>query len=185
MEIRETTLKDATLLSRLFETSYRFHFSDLWYDKDELEEYIAEECSVEKISTSLKTPDHKWFIAESDHAIRSDETDSDISHSNIIGFSKVVLNQTVPDQHFTGIYLHKIYLMPYLTGQKQGGQLFDHVVKLGQKLEQKWLWLEVLENNKHAIKFYARKGMKWQKNILFSSQKQQSILHIMTKNLSD
>ncbi|WP_319938837.1 hypothetical protein [Xenorhabdus littoralis] len=39
--------------------------------------------------------------------------------------------------HFTGIYLHKIYLMPYLTGQKQSEQLFDHVAKLGQKLEQK------------------------------------------------
>ncbi|CBJ92489.1 hypothetical protein XNC1_4467 [Xenorhabdus nematophila ATCC 19061] len=73
--------------------------------------------------------------------------------------------------------------MPHLTGKKYGDQLFDHIVKLGQEQGQKWLWLEVLEQNTSAIKFYARKGIKWQKDILFTSPKQQSTMYIMTKNL--
>ncbi|PHM44837.1 GNAT family acetyltransferase [Xenorhabdus mauleonii] len=156
----------------MYETSYRFHFTDLWLDKEELEKYIAEQCSVDTIFTSLNTPEHKWFIAE-----------TDAINSNVIGFSKIITNQTIPDENIIGLYLHKLYLIPHLTGKNYGEQLFDHVVTLGQEWGQKWLWLEVLEKNKYAIKFYAKKGMTWQKDILFSSSKQQSTLHIMTKKL--
>ncbi|AOM41896.1 GNAT family N-acetyltransferase [Xenorhabdus hominickii] len=176
--MRKTTTKDAELLSQLLETSYRFHFSDLWHDNDELEEYIAGVCSIEQISNSLNTPNHRWFIAESHHSVSAD-TD----HSNIIGFGKIIFNQPIPDSDFVGTYLHKFYLMPHLTGQKYGDQLFDHVVKLCQEQEQEWLWLEVLEQNTSAIKFYVRKGLKWQKNIIFSSPKQKSTMHIMVKRL--
>ncbi|MDC9598389.1 hypothetical protein [Xenorhabdus anantnagensis] len=41
LTIRDTTIEDAVLLSELLETSYRFHFSYLWHDQNELEEYIA------------------------------------------------------------------------------------------------------------------------------------------------
>ncbi|OTA15915.1 GNAT family acetyltransferase [Xenorhabdus vietnamensis] len=180
LTIRNATIEDAMLLSQLLETSYRFHFSYLWHDQNELEEYIAGECSVEQISNSLQSPDHKWFIAESPHAI-----DSKTNDSNIVGFSKIIYNQPVPDKDFSGIYLHKLYLMPNLTGQKYGDQLFDHIMKLTHEQGQKWLWLEVLEQNTSAIKFYIRKGMKWQKSILYTSPKQQSTVYIMAKNLSD
>ncbi|MDX7986112.1 GNAT family N-acetyltransferase [Xenorhabdus sp. 12] len=174
LKIREATSKDAALLSQLFETSYRFHFSNLWLDKDELEKYLTEECSLETISTSLHTSEHKWFLAET----------ADVN-AKVIGFSKIIINKTIPDENITGLYLHKLYLIPHLTGKKYGEQLFDHVVKLGREWEQKWLWLEVLENNKNAIKFYANKGMQKQKDIVFTSPKQQSTLHIMTKKLHD
>lgn len=183
--MQKATIEDATLLSRLLETSYRFHFSDLWYDRDELEEYITKECSVEQISTSLKAIDHTWFIAKSQQAISPDAEHFKTNYPDIIGFSKIVFNQPIPDADCTGVYLHKLYLMPYLTGQKYGDQLFDHIVKLGQEQGQKWLWLEVLEQNVSAIKFYARKGMKWHKNIIFTSPKQQSTIHIMAKKLID
>ncbi|MBD2784591.1 GNAT family N-acetyltransferase [Xenorhabdus sp. DI] len=185
LTIRDATIEDAMLLSQLFETSYRFHFSYLWHDQNELEEYIAGECSIAQISTSLQSPDHKWFIAESQPAIGSNRVASDTNRSNIVGFCKIVLNQPVPDKDITGIYLHKLYLMPKLTGQKQGDQLFDHIVKFCHKQGEKWLWLEVMAQNTSAIKFYVRKGLKWQKDIIFSSPKQQSILHIMAKNLSE
>ncbi|MDC9594400.1 GNAT family N-acetyltransferase [Xenorhabdus sp. IM139775] len=185
LKIRDATIKDATRLSQLLETSYRFHFSYLWHDQNELEEYIAGECSIEQISTSLQSPDHKWFIAESQPAIGSNRMASKTSDSNIVGLSKIVLNQPVPDKDITGIYLHKLYLMPTLTGQKQGDQLFDHAVKFGHEQGQKWLWLEVLAQNTSAIKFYVRKGLEWQKDIIFSSPKQQSTMHIMAKHLSD
>ncbi|MBC8953299.1 GNAT family N-acetyltransferase [Xenorhabdus sp. PB62.4] len=182
--MRKATIEDATLLSQLLETSYRFHFSDLWYDRDELEEYITGECSVEQISTSLQSPDHTWFIAESQQAISSDSGHFKTNYSDIIGFSKIVFNQPIPDTNLSGVYLHKLYLMPHLTGQKYGDQLFDHVVKIAQEQRQKWLWLEVLEQNESAIKFYVRKGMKWHKNIIFTSPKQQSAMYIMTKKLT-
>ncbi|MDC9603600.1 GNAT family N-acetyltransferase [Xenorhabdus griffiniae] len=186
LTIRDATTEDATLLSWLLETSYRFHFSYLWHDQDELEEYIAGECAVEQISDSLQSPDHKWFIAESQDTTGSNIiTPQNIRYANIVGFSKIILNQPIPDKDFTGIHLHKLYLLPKLTGQKYGDQLFDHVVKFGHEQEQKWLWLEVLEQNTFAIKFYVRKGLKQQKDIIFSSPKQQSIMHIMAKKLSD
>ncbi|MBC8950461.1 hypothetical protein [Xenorhabdus sp. TS4] len=126
LTIRDATIKDATRLSWLLETSYRFHFSYLWHDQDELEEYIAGECSIEKILTSLQSPDHKWFIAESQHAIGSNIiTPQNTSYANIVGFSKIILNQPVPDKDFTGIYLHKLYLMPKLTRQKYGDHLSE------------------------------------------------------------
>ncbi|WP_237385763.1 GNAT family N-acetyltransferase [Xenorhabdus sp. Sc-CR9] len=185
LAIRKATIKDAALLSQLLETSYRFHFSGLWRDQGELDEYIAGECSIEQISNSLETPDHQWFIAESRQAIRSDIMDSSIKHPNIIGLSKIILNQQVPDKNSTGIYLHKLHLMPNQTGKKYGDQLFEHIVKLGQEKKQKWLWLDVLEQNTSAIKFYARKGMKFQSSTLFTTPKQQSTMYLMARHLSD
>ncbi|MBD2800130.1 GNAT family N-acetyltransferase [Xenorhabdus sp. M] len=182
--IRKAKIQDARLLSQLLETSYRFYFSDLWNNKDELKTYISEESSIENIVASLETPDHHWFIAESHQDINVAATGHDIIPGNIIGFSKIVLNQLIPDKDFTGIYLHKLYLTPHLTGKKYGDQLFDHIVAFGQERGQKWLWLEVLEKNPKAIRFYARKGMEWQKDIIFSSETQQSTMHIMAKNLS-
>ncbi|MDC9589101.1 GNAT family N-acetyltransferase [Xenorhabdus sp. XENO-10] len=180
LTIRDATIEDAMLLSQLIETSYRFHFSYLWHDQGELEEYIVGECSVEQISNSLQAPNHKWFIAESLHVV-----DSKTNNSNIVGFSKIICNQPIPDKDFSGIYLHKLHLMPNLTGQKYGDQLFNHIVKLAHKQGQKWLWLEVLEQNTSAIKFYVRKGMAWQKSTTFTNSKQQSTIYIMVKNLSD
>ncbi|CAM3209704.1 hypothetical protein XNC1_4468 [Xenorhabdus nematophila ATCC 19061] len=87
LSIREATIKDSTLLSQLLEISYRFHFSCLWNDKDELEAYIAQECSAEQISTSLQSSGHKWFIAEPRHVLNSETR-----HANIIGFSKIIFN---------------------------------------------------------------------------------------------
>ncbi|MDE1496034.1 GNAT family N-acetyltransferase [Xenorhabdus bovienii] len=166
LTIREATIRDAVLLSQLIEESYRFHFSHLWHNKTELEEYVAEESSPEKISNSLNTANHKWFIAETHHPVC---------------FGKIAFYEPLPDSDLTGVYLHKLHLMPHQTGQKYGEQLFDHIVKLGQEQGLQWLWLDVLEQNTLAIKFYKRKGMKWYKNIIFSSPKQKSTLHIMTK----
>jgi ribosomal protein S18 acetylase RimI-like enzyme len=83
-----------------------------------------------------------------------------------------------------GVYLHKLYLMPHFTGQKYGAQMFDYIEKLSREKKQKWLWLEVLEQNKSARKFYEKKNMRWYRNILFTSPKQQSILHIMVKSIN-
>ncbi|WP_446470240.1 GNAT family N-acetyltransferase [Xenorhabdus stockiae] len=168
LTIRKATIKEPQQLSQMLEESYRFHFSQLWNDKDELEEYIAEESSPESIANSLNTPNHKWFIAETNRPI---------------GFIKIAVNKTIPDSELTGLYLHKLYLLPHLTGQNYGQQMFDYVEKLGQEQGQKWLWLEVLESNKQARKFYEKNGMTWYRDIIFTSPKQQSTLHIMIKKI--
>ncbi|PHM70852.1 GNAT family N-acetyltransferase [Xenorhabdus sp. KJ12.1] len=169
LKIQQAVTEDTLLLSQMLEESYRFHFSYLWKDKDELEEYIAEESSPESIANSLNTPNHKWFIAETNRPI---------------GFIKIVVNKTIPDSELTGLYLHKLYLLPHLTGQNYGQKMFGHVEKLGQEQGQKWLWLEVLESNKQAKKFYEKNEMKWYRDIIFTSTKQQSTLHIMIKEIS-
>ncbi|WP_340610145.1 GNAT family N-acetyltransferase [Xenorhabdus bharatensis] len=169
LTIREATIKETQQLSQMIEESYRFHFSHLWQDEDELEEYISEQSSLTEIANSINIPNHKWFIAET---------------SRPIGFIKIAVDKTIPDSELTGLYLHKLHLLPRLTGKNYGQQMFDYIEKLGQEQNQKWLWLEVLESNKQARKFYEKNAMKWFRDIIFTSPKQQSTLHIMIKEIS-
>ena len=46
-----------------------------------------------------------------------------------------------------------------------------------------YLWLEVLEQNAGAYRFYQKQGMLCVKNVLFETASQQSILRIMGMSL--
>ncbi|WP_331251474.1 GNAT family N-acetyltransferase [Enterobacter hormaechei] len=58
----------------------------------------------------------------------------------------------------SGVLLDKLYLAPTKTNQHYGQLMFKKVIDLARSDGKKFLWLEVLEQNEHAHRFYKKQG---------------------------
>ncbi|VEC00408.1 Protease synthase and sporulation negative regulatory protein PAI 1 [Cedecea lapagei] len=168
LKIRAATLQDAPLLSALGSRSYRYHFERFWVSADELQAFIEHEYALHTLEESLADPVVSWFIAEAERPV---------------GFAKISWNRPVPEHSFSGALLNKLYLSPGETGKNYGLLLFEELLQLAQKREQNYLWLEVLEGNDGARRFYQSLGMSHLTSETFSSATQTSTLHILGKSL--
>ena len=164
--IREAGAKDAPLLEALGSASYRYHFEQYWASRDELQAFIRREYSQPVLLESLADPTVRWLVAE---------------NGGPVGFAKISWDRPVPGQGHTGALLNKLYLAPNETGRGYGKRLFEKMIQLAKEKEQGYLWLEVLEGNEGASRFYLAQGMCRLGRETFSSVTQTSILHIFGK----
>ena len=162
--IRPFTLTDAPLLSQLAPKIYREHFAHLWHSVEEMNAYLESEYSEPILSASLKDPAVCWFVAHSDSPI---------------GFAKLSWESVIPETNLSGVILNKLYLDPRMTGKHYGSVIFEHMVREAKAQGKTFFWLEVLEQNPRARKFYEQQGMQFIKNQIFKTESQQSIIHIM------
>lgn len=170
LTFRHATVDDAPLLSEMGSCTYRHHFAHLWRREEELNDFIAAEYSVAALQQSLSAADTCWLIA---HAERP------------AGFAKIAWRKPVPEQTSTGALLHKLYLMPGETGKGYGEQFWQAILREARAENERWLWLEVLEANAGARRFYDARGMKMLTQTIFSSATQQSVLFVMGKALDE
>ncbi|AIR04543.1 MULTISPECIES: GNAT family N-acetyltransferase [Cedecea] len=168
LKIRRAKPEDAPLLAALGSTSYRYHFEQYWVSDEELQAFIEQEYAQDTLAESLADPTVSWFIAEAEKPV---------------GFTKISWNRPVPEHSFAGALLNKLYLAPGETGKNYGRLLFEEVLQLAQKREQSYLWLEVLEGNLGARRFYQAQGMRHLTSETFSSATQTSTIHILGRSL--
>lgn len=57
--------------------------------------------------------------------------------------------------------------------------MFERFIAIAQNRGKKYLWLEVLEQNERAYRFYEKQGMLHVKDTVLSTASQQSTLKIM------
>lgn len=164
LTIRAATSEDTALLNRMGYLSYRAQFEQLWQSGDELESYLHGQYSIPTIQKSLQDPADLWLIATAGRPV---------------GFAKLNWQRALPDMDLSGALLSKIYLLPDRVGKKYGAMLFEAVIAEVKKRGETFLWLEVLENNPRARKFYESQGMRHIKDVLFTSATQSSKVHIM------
>lgn len=169
LTIRKAEIADAALLSEMGYASYRHHFAPLWREPAELEDFLTQEYSVPALQQSLQSTTGNWFIAE------------DVAP---VGFAKVSWHRAVDEQGPAGTLLHKLYLLPGETRKGYGEQLLAEVERLAQLRGERFIWLEVLDANPNAQRFYLRQGFTHLKDTQFSTASQQSTLHILGKPLS-
>lgn len=167
---RRATASDAALLSEMGFRTYRHHFAHLWNSENELSAFLEAEYSVAALQQSLNTPGVRWLIAEA---------------AQPTGFAKLSWRRPVPERNQTGALLHKLYLMPGETGKGYGEAFWQAILREARAENETWLWLEVLEANAGARRFYDARGLKMLTQTLFSSATQQSVLFIMGKALDD
>ncbi len=168
MKIRKARLEDVPLLATLGSESYRHHFERHWVSAEELQAFIEEEYAPQTLAESLACPEVSWFIAEVEKPV---------------GFAKMSWNRPVPEQSFSGALLNKLYLAPGETGKNYGKLIFGEMLQLAQQREQNYFWLEVLEGNEGARRFYEAQGMRHLTSETFSSATQTSTLHILGKSI--
>lgn len=105
-----------------------------------------------------------WYIAESEQPI---------------GFAKLRWQATMPDSDNSGVLLDKLYLTLTKTNQHYGQLMFRELIDLARSNGGDFLWLEVLEQNERAHRFYKRQGMQYISDIIFETKSQRSILKLM------
>lgn len=166
LTIRKARPDDAALLSEMGYASYTHHFAHLWLDPLELQAFLHQEYSLAALQQSLQNGESCWFIAQNPEPV---------------GFAKVSWHNAIEPDGPAGTLLHKLYLLPGKTGTGYGQQLFADIVRRAQNHGATFFWLEVLDANPQAYRFYSRQGLTHIKDILFSTPSQQSTLHILGK----
>lgn len=168
LRIRQASGADSTLLSELGYRIYPAHFQHLWVSDAEMKVFLDGEYALSVLEQSLKEDAVSWYVAETDRPV---------------GFMKVTWEALLPETDKKGVLLNKLYLDPAETGKNYGLVMFNSITDMARSRGKDYLWLEVLEQNAGAYRFYQKQGMLCVNNVLFETASQQSILRIMGMSL--
>jgi len=126
-----------------------------------MNDFLEAEYSYPALERSLQDPGTSWYLAEA---------------SCPIGFAKVTWESVIPETSVSGVLLNKLYLNSAETGKNYGKLMFEKFVVLAQSRGKNYLWLEVLEQNERAYRFYEKQGMLHIKDTVLKTVSQQSRL---------
>jgi ribosomal protein S18 acetylase RimI-like enzyme len=144
MRIHQATPVDADRLSQLACEAYRAHFAAIW-KPERLAAYLHGEFAVDTLLRALAADDQAWYLLV-------DEDDTPL------GYAKVNWQRAEPLSGRTGAHLQKLYFRAGRTGHGLGASLLDHVLASACAHDESWAWLQVLDSNEGAHRFYLRHG---------------------------
>lgn len=169
LTINKAQISDAPLLHDMGYASYQHHFAHLWQEKDEMANFLAHEYSLSALQNSLQDDSSCWLIASVE--------------DTPIGFAKFSWHRAVSPEGPTGTLLHKLYFLPQATGKGYGEEVINDVAQRAKALGETFMWLEVLEANVQARRFYERHGFVHLHDTVFATASQQSTIHILGKSI--
>lgn len=114
---------------------------------ENMERYLSESFSEERVRTELATPGAAFHIAEIDQ--------------RLVGYLKVNSGaaQTEP-MGDSAMEIERIYVLKEFHGQRVGQVLFEKAMTLAAEMNAEQVWLGVWEKNPRAIAFYRKNGFK-------------------------
>ena len=172
IEIRKATISDAKEISILGRKTFYDTFSQYFNSASELEAYLSQTFSFEKIESSLKKPNNIFWLALVDEIP--------------VGYAKLKINSWHSDGEIRGVsQLQKIYVHQDYLDKKIGVQLFEYVENEVVNLKSNELWLSVLNLNQRAIKFYQKLQFKTIKKHAFTIGTQTFYFELMQKNYEE
>ncbi|WP_336954460.1 GNAT family N-acetyltransferase [Serratia sp. KG1D] len=143
--VRQALVEDLTQVRDIGISTYRSHFGELWHYPHELEAFLAEDFSVSALERTLRQPDVCWLLAYENDAL--------------VGYARVNFDSLLAPTEQIGAELQKIYFLPGHAGNGYGQRLYEQVQQRAIERQQKTLWLEVLQRNTRAQRFYQRQGL--------------------------
>lgn len=112
---------------------------------EEMEKYLTESFSTEKVKTELTNPESLFFIAWEE--------------DNPVGYLKVNSGNAQTElQDKTSLEIERIYVKSSHHGKKIGQLLYDQALETAKALQKAYIWLGVWEENLKAIQFYKKNG---------------------------
>ncbi len=113
--------------------------------EEEMQKYLAESFSSEKLLKELNTPDSQFFIAWEEE--------------NSVGYLKINFGASQTElQDETSMEIERIYVKSSHHGKKVGQLLYDKALEIALQQQKKYIWLGVWEENKRAVSFYSKNG---------------------------
>ena len=159
--IRSAEITDAEIISKIGKQSF-FDAHETSAPKEELETYLNEKLSGEKISEELKNSYNIFHLC--------------FHENEVAGYSKIIYNvppPQLPDNN-DACKLERIYFSRKFYGKKLGLKLFNFNKELCIKNNQSGMWLTVWIGNERAVNFYEKIGFKTIGEIMFNVGKIES-----------
>ncbi len=145
IRIRRALTSDLPVVRHLGLVTYRTHFTYLWKNPEEMEEFLAGDFSGAALARSLADPRTGWLLALED----------DVP----VGYAKLNFDQPLPHSKQAGCELQKIYFLAERVGRGYGSRLLDEVMRMAAEHGQPYLWLKIVKSNDAARRFYERHGL--------------------------
>ena len=144
MKIRKINIDDLETLRNLSIQTFRETFSEV-NTKEDMQKYLDENLSIEKLKTELENPNSEFYFAE--------------NNNEILGYLKLnfkdAQTEKLEENHFE---IERIYVLKAFLGQKIGQILFNKAIEIGREKNLEYVWLGVWEENHRAIRFYGKNG---------------------------
>lgn len=146
LEIRKATYNDTELLLTIGRQTFFEKFTENNSEENMLK-FAAEAYTFEKILSEVNNPNSQFYLATI-----NDQT---------VGYLKINFGEAQTElQDPQALELERIYVLNEFQGKKIGQMLFEKTLELAKKAAVDYVWLGVWEENKSAIKFYEKNGMK-------------------------
>lgn len=143
--IRQALGDDLALVRDVGIRTYQAHFGELWHHKAELDAFLAQDFSVEALEQTLQDADVCWLLG--------------YEGDDLVGYARLNFDSLLAPTEKTGAELQKIYFLPEYAGRGYGQHFFEQVQLRAVERQQETLWLEVLQRNTSAQRFYQRQGL--------------------------
>lgn len=159
--IRKAEITDAEPISKLGKQSF-FEAHESSAPKEELEAYLNEKLSEEKLAIELQDEKNTFHLL--------------FFENELAGYSKIIYNSPAPQlpDITDACKLERIYFSKKFYGQKLGLKLFNFNKDLCIQNNQSGMWLTVWIGNERAINFYEKIGFKTIGEIMFKVGKIES-----------
>lgn len=169
VRIRRAGPADAACVARIGIDTYREHFADFWTPSG-LEAFLARQFDPAQLARELAADAVRYELM--------------VDGDAVVGYAKAIFDQPVPlHAGERGMELQKIYFRAGLTGRGWGTALVEHLAGLARKAREPCIWLQVLEANPGAARFYQRLGFACIGRFAFAGDRGPAQMLVMRREL--
>ncbi|PTX15295.1 ribosomal protein S18 acetylase RimI-like enzyme [Pontibacter mucosus] len=113
--------------------------------EENMAKYLAEELSLEKLTTELNNPNSAFYFA--------------MLGSTVIGYLKLNFGQSQTElKDDRAVEIERIYVLKAYHGKSVGQLLYNKAIQVARETNADYVWLGVWEENLRAINFYKKNG---------------------------
>ena len=113
--------------------------------KEDLDKYLEESFSNEKLSLELDNPYSSFYFAALE--------------DNVVGYLKINFGASQTElKDNEALEIERIYVLQAFHGKKLGQALYEKAISIAKEMKVKYVWLGVWEQNHRALQFYKKNG---------------------------
>lgn len=113
--------------------------------EEDMQHYITQNLSEEKLSAELQNPDSKFYFIQYD--------------DELAGYLKINFGKAQSEiKDMKALEIERIYVLQKFQGKQLGQVLMHHTIDIAKQQKCPYLWLGVWEKNIKAIAFYKKHG---------------------------
>ncbi len=142
--IKQISILNLTQLQKIGKETFAETFTE-HNTKEDLDKYLEESFSNEKLSAEITNPHSSFYFAEEDE--------------KVIGYLKINFGDAQTEvKDNKALEIERIYVLQDFHGKKIGQALFEKAIAIATEMKVNYVWLGVWEQNHKALQFYKKNG---------------------------